>query len=243
MPPNVPTDLLDRIRALEDRLRLVEGRSQTRPALSAITGDVTITDGGQLIVRTPGGQNILFIGRVAPDHPDTSPQQGLLVRREDGTLALSVWSASGSGAQPVQVFDKNGQILFADDITAGGLARPYLSTDAWFSATAAPTDTTSSGSFVTLQHLMWKRHHPRVTAGYLVQTSVGTTGEIRLTDDAANVVAGPISISSGTFTWSSVTGTLPGTFLMDTNLHWQARVTGGAGTIGVRGLSTWGVQS
>lgn len=242
MAPNVPQDLLDELRALQERVRLLEGRSQIRPALSEIKGGtVTISEGGQLVVNGPSG-DLLFIGRVSPDHPDSSPQQGVIIRRETGAAALSVWSASG-GAQALQLYDKDGAIVIADDIGSGGIARPYLSTDAWFSATAAPTDTTSSGTFVTLQHLMWKRHHPRVTAGYLVQTSVGTTGEIRLTDDAANVVAGPVSIGSGSFTWNSVTGTLPGTFLMDTTLHWQARTTSGGGTIGLRGLSTWGVQS
>jgi hypothetical protein len=242
--PDVPLDLLDRIRQLEDQLRQLQGRAQIRPALTEIQGgDVAISQGGRLIVATPSGQQILYIGKQSPSHPDGSDQQGLVVRRETGEPALSVWTAAGSGAQPLQVYDQPGNVIFADDLQAGGLARPYLSTDAWFGATESPAYTTTSGSFVTLQHLPWIKQHPKVTAFYLVQTAAGTTGEIRLVDDSSNVVVGPITIAAGAFFWGSAQGSLPGSFLMSTTLHWQARTTGGTGTIGVKGLSTFGVQS
>jgi hypothetical protein len=241
--PNVPLDILDRIRVLEDRLRQVEGRTQQRPAQNQVLGDVTISGGGRLIVQTPGGQQTLYVGSVSPAHLDGSPQQGFIVRREDGSAALTVWTGAGSGAQAVQVWDKSGNVIVADDLTAGGLARPYVSTDAWFSASASPTDTTTSTSFVTLQHLQWKKQHPQVTAGYLVQTASGTTGEIQLIDDNSNVIVGPLPIAAASFYWGSATGPIAGAHMLDTVLHWQARVTGGAGTIGLRGLSTFGVQS
>ncbi|GAA1160985.1 hypothetical protein F4556_005175 [Kitasatospora gansuensis] len=243
MSPNVPQDLLDQIRKMDDRLRMVEGRAQIRPALSQILGDVTIGEGGRLIVKTPGGQTILYIGRIDPDHPDGSDQQGLIVRREDGTVAISVWTSAGSGVQPVVIWDHNGKGIFAEDLVGGGLAAPNFGSDAWYGVTEAPAWTTSSTSFVTCMSLPWKKWHPRVQGSYLARCSdASTSGEIRLVDGSGSVI-GQATLAAGAYTVSSVTGSVTGTLGGDQFLTWQARVTAGPGTVGVRGLSTWGVQS
>jgi hypothetical protein len=242
--PNVPNDIMDRLASLEAQVRDLSGRVNIRPALSEIQGgDVTISQGGRLIVKNAAGGNTLYVGKVSPSHPDGSDQQGLLVYREDGTIALAVWTQAGSGVQPIQVYDKNSKIIFADDLTGGGLARPYVACSAWFGATETPTHTTNSGTFTTLEHLDWIKQHPQVNAHYLVQTSAGTTGEIRLVDDSNVVIVGPLSVPAASFYWASATGPLAGAHMLSTTLHWQARVTGGTGSIGVKGLSTYGMQS
>jgi hypothetical protein len=241
--PNVPLDILDRIGALEERLRQVEGRTQIRPALNEIVaGTVTVGEGGEFRVLDTDGTKIFWVGGITPAHTDGSPQRGTLMRREDGSLAFAVYTG-GPENQGVFLWDKSGNGLLIEDVVGGGLCRPYLSTDAWFGATEAPTFTTTSGTFVTLQHLPWQVQHPRVTGYYLVQAAAGTSGEIRLVDDSGTVVLGPLAIGTAAFTFGSLTGPLAQPFGTWTYLHWQARVTGGAGAIGIKGLSTFGVQS
>ncbi|WP_457028115.1 hypothetical protein [Kitasatospora sp. P5_F3] len=244
MPPHVPRDILDELRELKARLRLVEGRAQIRPALSEIKGGtVTISEGGQLIVKAPGGQTVFYVGRVSPDHPDFSPQQGLIASREDGTPALTIWSATGTGVQPIVLWDHLGQSIFAEDLVAGGLAGPNFGSDAWYGVTEVPAWTTTSGSFVTCMSLPWKKWHPRVQGAFLARCSDGSTsGEIRLLDGSGAVI-GTAVLGLGAYTVGSVTGSITGAHQGDQTLVWQARRTAGAGTVGVRGLSTWGIAS
>jgi hypothetical protein len=244
--PQVPYNINDQIQALENRIRFLEGRAQIRPALNQIQGgDVTIGQGGRLRVQTPAATDVLYIGMVTPDHPDGSHQQGLKVYREDGSIAFSVWNSAGVGAQPISIWDKAGNILIADDLQSGGLARPYLSTDAWFDSTEYPSSTTTNTSFTQVQHLAWIKQHPKVQAFFLVRCSDGTTsGQIQLVDNSSNVIAGPITVAAGAFYYGSATGPIAGAHESQTYLHWQAMVNpGSTGNIGVKGLSTFGVQS
>ncbi len=243
--PNVPEDIGTVLRTMQAQIRELQGRVNTRPALNHISGGgVTIDQGGTLSVITPGGQTVLYVGAIGPAHPDGSPQYGTVLRREDGSAALAVWDGAGASPQPLAIWDRGGSTIFADDRVAGqGLARPYLSTDAWFGATEVPAFTTNSATFVTLQNLPWVKQHPRVTAHYLVKADAGVAGEIQLVDDNNVVIAGPITVAAGAWTYSSATGPLAGALYSSTYLHWQARVTSGTGVIGVRGLSTFGVQS
>lgn len=245
MPPSVPEDITDLIRKIQAEVRDLQGRVNIRPAMNAVLGgDVTIGDGGRLIVKTPGGNDVLYIGRVDPDHPDGTDQQGFIVRREDGSVALSVWTAAGSGVQPLQMYDKAGQIILADDLNGGGLARPYLEGGSWFGAVEQPTFVTTSPTFVTVTMSPWYKQHPKVTAFYLVRCSDGTTaGEIQLTDNEGTAISPVIPISAGSFFYGSITGPIAGTHESQTYLRWTARVTAGAGNIGVKGLAVYGVQS
>ncbi|KDN84369.1 hypothetical protein [Kitasatospora cheerisanensis] len=189
---------------------------------------------------------MLYVGAIGPSHPDGTPQYGVVFRREDGSAALAIWDGAGASPQPIAVWDRAGNTIIADDRVSGqGLARPYLSTDAWFGATEVPAFTTSSTSFTTLQHMVWYKQHPRVEANFLVRCSDATTsGQIQLIDDNNVVVAGPVNVAAGAYYWDAVTGTVAGGHEARFNLHWQARVTpGSTGNIGVKGLSTFGIQS
>ncbi|MGW4810562.1 hypothetical protein ACWEPB_02805 [Kitasatospora cineracea] len=242
--PNLPQDILDRIAALEGQVRDLSGRVGQRPAQTQIAGgDVAVYAGGSFRMLSFDGTFVqAWIGKISPSHPDGSEQRGILIYREDGSQALSLYSADNS-PQALALRDKAGTTVLADDVQAGGLARPYLSTDAWFGATESPTFTTNSATFVTLQNLPWIKQHPKVTGHYLVRADAGVAGEIRLVDDVGGVIAGPIAVSAGAWTYSSTTGPLAGALYSSTYLHWQARVTSGTGNIGIRGLSTFGVQS
>lgn len=126
--PNTPQDLIDRIRTLERQVSDLAGRVNIRPALNTIVGgSVTIKDGGALIVEDTTGDPVLSIGRISPD-VDGEPQQATVIRRMDGSLAFAVWTGATTGVQPVRIYDKGSNIIFADETAAGGggLAIPWL---------------------------------------------------------------------------------------------------------------------
>jgi hypothetical protein len=244
MPPNVPQDITDVIAGLQRQIDALKAAVGQRPAMNEIAGgDVTVLGGGALRVKTTDGSATqLLIGKVLPNHVDGSEQRGIIFAREDGSQALTLVTTTAA-PQALAIRDHLGVTVFADDATADGLARPYLSTDAWWGATEVPAYTTTSATFAALQHLPWVRQHPRVTGHFLVKSDATTAGEIRLVDDSGTVIAGPLVVAANTFTYGSLTGPVAGAFGFATYLHWQARVTSGPGSIGVRGLSTFGVQS
>ncbi|MFE6500781.1 hypothetical protein [Kitasatospora sp. NPDC057738] len=243
--PDIPMDILDRLRAVEDQVRQIAGRAQMRPALNQIlAGDVTVGQGGTFKVNTKTGTAQFYVGVVLPTNPDGSEQRGLLANRQDGTLALMIGNRTGSSADPqgILINDARGNALLAEDVIGGGLASPQFGADGWFGATESPQYGTASGTFTTCMRLPWKRHHPAVEAHYLVKADPGVAGEIRLVDGAGAVVA-TASVSSGSFTYNVVYGPVSGGYLSTQYLQWQARVTSGTGNIAVRGLSTFGINS
>ncbi|MFD8596961.1 hypothetical protein ACFV1L_18365 [Kitasatospora sp. NPDC059646] len=242
MVANVPVDILDRLRAVEDRLRQVEGRTQQRPALNQILGNVNVGPGGIFKVLDTDGSTIFWVGGISPAHPDGSPQRGVLMYREDGSIALQI-ATTTADPQGLAIRDRAGYFILADDVPSGsGLSAPHFGADGWYGYTETPAWTTTSASFATCMSLAWKRFHPRVQGFYLVRCDAGVSGEIRLVDGAGGVI-GTVALGAGAYQVGSVTGPISGGLGSDQTLTWQARVTGGTGSIGVRGLSTFGVGS
>ncbi|WP_432155522.1 hypothetical protein [Streptomyces sp. bgisy153] len=129
----VPQDVLDRIAALEREVRTLRGRAQMRPAMNQIlNGSVVIGEGGTLEVLAPDGTGLFGVGQFSPfyNHTDGTPQQGVLMQREDGSTAFTIRavpSALGVDDQPVIMWDRTGHGVLADDATSGrGLGSPAL---------------------------------------------------------------------------------------------------------------------
>ncbi|CAM2785517.1 MULTISPECIES: hypothetical protein [Streptomyces] len=118
----VPRDLLDRIAKLEREVRTIRGRSQIRPALDSVTaGDVVIGRGGQLKAETPDGYRTFIVGET----PDGD--WGVGIGRDDGTRALTVGDESGTDAQMIRIWSRDGHIILMDDAHAPGfLGRPWM---------------------------------------------------------------------------------------------------------------------
>lgn len=184
--PNTPTDIIDRLRALERQVNDLAGRVNIRPALNTIVGgSVTIKEGGQLLVQDSDGTNVFNIGRVLPD-VDGQPQQATVIRRMDGSLAFAVWTSATTGAQKVVIYDKNSNGIFADDVNSpgGGLAVPWIPIPMPVNSVAAAAQTgyfnTTSSTFVRVARSIGFFQHPKVFIDVQMSFGASTTGQARI---------------------------------------------------------------
>lgn len=229
----VPTDLLDRIRALEREVRELRGRSQMRPAMDQIlNGSVVIGEGGSLEVRAPDGATLTRIGRVPPDYPGEIPQQSFVVRRNDNSTAIAVWTSDTerTPVQPVRIFDRYGSIIFADDVLDEGLARPYIP------YTLAMTNhSTTSTEWSGCYEGYGIAQHPRIAA-YIGMTYFGSRGgQVRVLINDQVVGSGETVRDH----WP-----IPGyTYGADVKIEIQARRTGKATEVFPRPYYLLGVES
>ncbi len=101
-----------------------------------------------------------------------------------------------------------------------------------------PAANTTSSSFVTLWYGAFRRRAGNVQVHYLVHIPSGSTGEIKLV--ANEVQVGTVyPVSSGTYTYASISGALPATIgwndLVAVKLH--VRLVSGTGPISVGFMS------
>nr|WP_155073439.1 hypothetical protein [Streptomyces taklimakanensis] len=229
--------MLDRLRTLERQVRDLMGSANTSPPMNRISGgDVVIGDGGRLRVRTPGGEDLLYLGRVQPDRPGSEPQQGLVVRRDDGSLALTVWTGSPDTLpdQPVQILDRKGNVVVADDARHRGLARPYVPYPLPAPVAVGRWESTDSAAWTTLFRGPGIVQHPRL---YCHVAAEGTAdARIRLVCDGERV--GPEGGPEGL----EFTELLNAEYGATVTFEVQAVATAG-GTVRCRPLALYGVQS
>jgi hypothetical protein len=254
--PQIPPSADDIASKYNDLLRRVENLETARPLESASigAGGVQVIDGGSIKVVAPNGTITATFGALPSsfNRIDGTPQQGILVRREDGTVALMLADASPTTnpiKQSWQFQDRIANIVLADDTNGGvGIARPYMSMGQWVDnvASGSSATPTTSATFVTQQVAHVYRSQPRLVAGAIVNsTSAGTTGEIQITDFVGAAIGSPVAVPAnavsyvffGPVAWPSWS------FLDNGLLNLQARRTAGTGSIGVRGISLWGFQS
>jgi hypothetical protein len=192
--PHVPTDLLDRIRALEREVALLRGRAQIRPALDQIhSGPVSIGEGGSLNVFSPNlpteGPAIFSVGAWGDG------TYGLAVRRDDGSSALLVGGEVGGTDEMVRVFSRSGQPIVMDDAYADGyLGLPYVPIPV-----ATGVDVTSDTERTTHQAMVVVQH--RVIQAYTnVYAPPNTTIVVRYRLNGPSGyedIGQPITVSGG----------------------------------------------
>ncbi|MEV6124370.1 hypothetical protein AB0M23_28335 [Streptomyces sp. NPDC052077] len=208
IPPD-PTSLARRVATLERELRELRAARRLEKA-SVGKGGLRIVDGGRLAMDTPQGVRMVDIGQITAaqyDHGDGTPQQGVQLRREDGTLFLACFSYPPSGFdwQAWALYDRTGSVVVAEDTNSGqGLARPYLEVpmgpsyeggwDYW--------PRTSSTTATPLWEGIVYKQLPRVAV--VVRASMdtsGATGELDLTiGGIAQEPPVPVSFSVGYIT-------------------------------------------
>ncbi|MFJ3581661.1 hypothetical protein ACIPPS_05375 [Streptomyces sp. NPDC090127] len=235
----IPTDLLDRIRTLERQIRDLMGSANTNPALNEIMGgDVVIGDGGRLRVRTKGGEDLLYLGKVEPDRNEKTPQQGLVVRRDDGSLALTVWTGAPDTlpTQPVQIFDRRGNVVVADDAAHHGLARPYIPYPLPEPVDTARWEGTGATTWTTLYRGPGIVQHPRLYCHIAAQGTAGA--EVQLLVDGTPV-GGVGSPGPGLVFTEPLSVDFGATAVFEV----QAKVAAAGDTIRCRPLALYGIQS
>lgn len=119
---NQPADIITKLADLErqiDELRRSVGLSSA----TISRGGLTIKNDAFFEMISASGQVVAYIGPSA-----TAGHQTIQLRRSDGTLVLDTQVDVASGLDYWAMWDRNNQILVADDVQSGhGLARPYLS--------------------------------------------------------------------------------------------------------------------
>lgn len=243
--PNTPQDLIDRIRALERKVDDMSGRLNIRPALNTIVGgSVTIKEGGALIVQDSNGDNVLNIGRIAPD-VDGEPQMATVIRRMDGSLAFAVWTAATTGVQPVRIYDLNSNIIFADDTAqaGGGIAIPYMPYNVPQPIQRTGWGTTTSATYAAVLRTTNPICQPKMYIQVIQGAATGSTavGQLRVMVNGVQMVEGAAGDNiDGTYDVPNYA--YPG-FPLQWVVEVQAKVTSGTGTMAVSVRSCYGRQS
>ncbi|MFD7918920.1 hypothetical protein ACFV3R_06840 [Streptomyces sp. NPDC059740] len=235
----IPTDLLDRIRDIERRIRDLMGSANSSPPMNQVNdGDVVVGDGGRLRVRTSDGEDLLLVGRILPDRSPTQTQQGLQLRRDDGSLALAVSTEYPEGlpVQPLRVYDHRGNIVFATDSTRRGLARPYVPYPLPAPADPAAWRSTGATDWTTLYSGPGFVQHPKVYCRVAVSGSADSS--VRLLVDGV-----PLGPEGGPGAGLTLTEALAADFGDPVTFEVQAKVARSGDTVACQPLALYGVQS
>jgi hypothetical protein len=209
-------------------------------------GGMTITGGGAFVMMTASGVQVVQVGPMQWRHLDGSSQQGLILRREDGTQALSIYAnpaVQGTDNQGWSWWDRAGNVVFAEDTTSGvGLALPYLPIG-FHPARYTDWLATTSATFEDIHRATIKKQQPMayIVVGHTADAS-GTTGQLQLTINGTPYgTPTAVSFTVGTVTIGPFA--LPGHFNDQVELRVQAQRTAGTGNVRCHILAASGIQS
>ncbi|MCX4987115.1 hypothetical protein [Streptomyces sp. NBC_00572] len=234
----IPQDLLDRVRALENRLRMLEGRANIRPAMDQVlNGDVVVGEGGALAVLHPSGPTAFRVGELfAQTH-----EYGMVVRRDDGSIALSLYRGvenPNTVPQALRIVDADGAEIFAEDTVAGGIARPYIPLPVPQEENTTKWPSTTSTSFTTVGRSNGIIQQPRARVYAQVTASGGATAQVQFRVNGTVVATGTAGQPLlATFAIPSYA------FGMNAEFELQARVSSGTGTAYAQTRYLYGFQS
>ncbi|NEC63756.1 hypothetical protein [Streptomyces sp. SID9727] len=245
----VPTDLLDRVREIERRIRGLMASANSSPAMNQVdSGDIVVGDRGRIRARTSHGEDLLLVGRVQPDRDSAAKayQQGLELRRDDGSLALSLITADpvNSPVQALRVLDHRGDTVLATDASRGGMARPYLPFPTPAPVSRATWESTGSTGWTTLYAGPGFAQHPKVYCVLAVSGSVGAA--VRLLVNGT-VVGAEQTLTGTAGQTADLTATLvedlPASFGDTVAFEIQAKVAAAGDTVACLPRGLYGVQS
>lgn len=230
---HVPQDLLDRIAALERQVRQLAGRAQIRPAMNQVlNGNVIIGEGGQFLVREPDGTTLLQVGELVEG------EFGFVLRRRDGTAAISTFNGDSLDApQVLRLMDSLGHSILSEDITAGGLYKPWIPYPIPVAYDANTWPGTDSTAWTTVSTSVALFQHPRLR--YFLSSLNGAIGQSRI------LVGGQVIATSAAGTPAMAgTAAVPGyEYDMSAEIEIQLRVVSSSGTVRIQPRYLYGVGS
>ena len=198
----------------------------------------TAIDKGSLNIKSGS----LIVGDTAT-FGDSTPRAALY--RADGTIAFTIDGPDDH--QSVALFDANGNTIMADDaVAAQGLSRPWLPLQWQQSSTGVPTINTTSGTFTPLMSSTFFKQHPQVYVAVLAYCSDGTTaGQAQLmVANSVQQIGTTQTIPAGYYGLIYF-GPAPvlGDHMSEIEIEVQVRRTAGAGSVGIRVWSSYGMES
>lgn len=248
MTAPIPSDFWGRIRQMI--VEEVAKFFRSGPLRNASISDGGLTIRGGFFRVIGGVANLFYVGPYGPAAGDGTVQQGMTVRRFDGTAALSLYDAFPGATgedfdQALTWHDREGNAVVADDTNSGqGLARPYIP-GALYPARFADYLSTTAGTFETIYRAELPKQHPRLrVAVYAATDTAGTTGQIRclVEGDQFGAQFDVDNSVQTTCVWGPEF--LPDAAHMSTvHIEVQARRTGGAGQVRIAPISAQGMQS
>lgn len=196
--PYVPQDLLDRVASLEREVRQLRGRAQIRPALDQVLhGDVTIGEGGRLLVEDPSGDRVFETGQSA------AGDWYVTLRRDNGVPAIGIGANTFAGddavRQMVRLFSRSRQIIVMDDYYADDwLGRPFIPVPWQPTGSTWDFPGTSDG-------VAWNAYIRAQNPVAYLRTTTGTTADATVTLEMWNLTTdAPVQIID---TWTVPAGT------------------------------------
>lgn len=248
--PNLPTDITDTLRTMQDQIRELQGRVSTRPAQNTISGGpVAVTGGGSFDVypsgQVPGsGYTVFSVGLWTS--PEGVTSYGTGTRRDDGTPAFAIGGNSVGSGQMVRIFARSGTPIVMDDAFASGfLGRPWVPVplQPGVPVTAGTWTTTHAGQLLVQHAVLSYQISVFAPASTTIQAQIllqGPSGDVQI--GSTMTVVGGISGTETPFTGRVPIGT--------DHAHggaWNVRVQGqrtvgtGTGTVWVYGI--WSVNT
>lgn len=217
------------------RRALAEIRSRLRKLETRRNVGASTIRGGRLTIVDADGNVVALLGTAE------SGDTGFFVFRPDGSSSFYAWTSAGGFSA---IFDHANHYIVTEDTTSGqGLARPYIPLGPMVS-NSAPTDMTMSTVWNTLQIGQMYKQHPGLLVPLVVQSTLGSTGQIRLLDDVGRQIGPTLAVAANEFSVrNDLIGAVEGTHMNPTGLNLQARRTGGTGAIGVRAINVIGIES
>lgn len=215
---------------------------------SASIGEGGLTIRGGFLRLVSSGFNLLYAGPISPSAPDGTPQQGVRIRRADGTIALQTRDAfpgaDGTFNQALSWLDRDGNTVLADDTDGGqGIARPWLSGGFTRTRYADMTVATTATAWETLWDQRVTKQQPRLEVAYRATMDTdATAGETRVLVNGVQLGA-TAAEAFQVATHYIGPAAVAGDHMSELVVEIQARVTSGAAAVRVEPLFWKGQQS
>jgi hypothetical protein len=206
-----PDPINDLYREIRDLKRQVQelASAKTLQAATIAQGGVTVTQGASIHADSPTGVEVMTAGGLPPAYNrlDGTPQQGFLLARESGELALALADLSPTTSplkQALQWLDRARNVVVADDTNSGvGLARPHLNLGVMANTNTATWPSTTATSWTTVGQCYIERQCPGISFVIQTQADTSTSGQFRLTLDGVTIATSS-TVTGGFASWAAL---------------------------------------